>query len=137
MKKIIFSAAAIMFLCLFPAQARPAKKTVAPVIVRFQVKQNSNSNWSTGSTTLHNATTESMMLNQISSRYPNCKVRILAARRGTMQAYDVRYQVSRDKKNWSTSSAVLYDAPTQSMAKNQIAQRYPGMFVRILSKNRK
>lgn len=128
---------AVMFLCICSVHARPAKKSNLPVVVRFQVRQGSSRTWSTGSATLHNATTESMMTNEIASRYTNCQVRILSARRGATQAYNVRYQVSRDRKNWSTGSAVLYDAQTQSMAKNQISQRYPGMYVRILSKVRK
>lgn len=114
--------------------AHPVVKDNEPVFVRFQVQ--SGNSWSGSSATLRGSTSESMIRNELSRRYPNRKIRVLSVRTGASQRFFVRYQVSRDRKNWSTSSATLYDARTESMAKNQISQRHPGMYVRILSKVR-
>ena len=112
--------------------AHPVVKDNVPAFVIFQVQ--SGNSWSSSSATLRGATSESMIRNELSRRYPNRKIRVLAVRTGVSQRFFVRYQVSKDRKNWSTSSATLYDARTESMAKNQISQRHPGMYVRILSK---
>ena len=114
--------------------AQPVAKDNEPVFVRFQVQ--SGNSWSGSSATLRGSTSESMIRNELSRRYPNRKIRVFSVRTGASQRFFVRYQVSRDRKNWSTSSATLYDARTESMAKNQISQRHPGMYVRILSKVR-
>ena len=47
------------------------------VSVRYQIRRN-NSSWTTGSTVLRNALTESMARNQIEARYPGSEVRILS-----------------------------------------------------------
>ena len=133
MKKTIISFV-IFLVAIFFAQARPVAKDNEPVYVRFQVQ--SGKSWSGSSATLRGSTSESMIRNELSRRYPNRKIRVLSVRTGASQRFFVRYQVSRDRKNWSTSSATLYDARTESMAKNQILQRHPGMYVRILSKVR-
>ena len=133
MKKTIISFI-IFLVAIFFAQARPVAKDNKPVFVRFQVQ--SGNSWSGSSATLRGSTSESMIRNELSRRYPNRKIRVLSVRTGASQRFFVRYQVSRDRKNWSTSSATLYDARTESMAKNQISQRHPGMYVRILSKVR-
>ena len=133
MKKTIISFV-IFLVAIFFAQARPVAKDNEPVYVRFQVQ--SGKSWSGSSATLRGSTSESMIRNELSRRYPNRKIRVLSVRTGASQRFFVRYQVSRDRKNWSTSSATLYDARTESMAKNQISQRHPGMYVRILSKVR-
>ena len=45
--------------------------------VCYQIRRN-NSSWTTGTTTLRTALTESMARNQISARYPGAEVRILS-----------------------------------------------------------
>ena len=47
------------------------------VSVRYQIRRN-NSSWTTASSILNNALTESMARNQISARYPGAEVRILS-----------------------------------------------------------
>ena len=51
----------------------------APVscLVRYQMKQG-NGPWTTGTTTLNNALTESMARNQLRARYPKAEIRILS-----------------------------------------------------------
>lgn len=124
----------ILFAVIFTVHGRDIVKDNVPVYVRFQVQ--SGKSWSSSSATLRGSTSESMIRNELSRRYPNRKIRVLSVRTGASQRFFVKYQVSRDRKNWSTSSATLYDARTESMAKNQISQRHPGMHVRILSKVR-
>ena len=134
MKKTVFILLAAAAGAFFPLSARDIVRDDENVYVRFQVQ--SGNSWSGSSAVLRGSTSESMIRNELSRRYPNRKVRILSVRSGKSQRYLVRYQVSRDRKNWSTSSAVLFDAITESMARNQISQRHPGMQVRILSKVR-
>lgn len=45
--------------------------------VRYQIRRN-NASWTSGTTVLRNALTESMAGNQISARYPGSEVRILS-----------------------------------------------------------
>jgi len=45
--------------------------------VRYQIRRN-NASWTSGTTVLRNALTESMARNQISARYPGSEVRILS-----------------------------------------------------------
>ena len=45
--------------------------------VRYQIRRN-NSSWTTATTTLRNALTESMARNQIAARHPGSEVRILS-----------------------------------------------------------
>jgi len=104
--------------------------------VQFQLKSAHSNSWSTSSATLKGAATESMIRNQLMSRWPNHQIRVLAVDTGDRKLYSVRYQVSRDGKNWTGGSTVLQNSITQSMARNQISQRYPGMKVRILSMTR-
>ena len=46
--------------------------------VRYQIRNGSSSSWTSGTTVLRNALTESMAENQIASRYPDSEVRILS-----------------------------------------------------------
>lgn len=126
---------AILLAVFFTVHGREIVKDNVPVYVRFQVQ--TGKSWSSSSATLRGSTSESMIRNELSRRYPNRRIRVLSVRTGTSQRFFVKYQVSKDRKNWSSSSATLYDARTESMAKNQISQRHPGMYVRILSKVRR
>ncbi len=103
--------------------------------VQFQISRDEQ-NWSSGSVNLTNTLTESMMENEISRRYPNMKVRILSADFGERVQMTVRYQLSRDGQAWSGGTVTLTNALTESMARNQLSQRYPRMLVRILGLSR-
>ena len=116
----------------FAIDERPVVPAGIPVQVRFQLKSASSSSWSTSSTTLKGSVSESMMVNELSRRYPNSQIRILAANCGKTISVSVRYQISRNGKSWTTGTATLTNALTESMARNQLSQRYPNTEVRIL-----
>ena len=111
---------------------RPVVPADIPVQVRFQMKSANSSSWSTGSATLKGSVSESMMVNELSRRYPNAQIRILAANCGKTVTLSVRYQISRNGKSWSTATASLTNALTESMARNQLPQKHPNTEIRIL-----
>ena len=114
---------------------RPVVPADIPVQVRFQLKSANSNSWSTGSATLRGSVSESMMVNELSRRYPNSQIRILAANCGKTVSVSVRFQMSRDGKSWTSGNAVLTNALTESMARNQLSQKYPNTEIRILGIN--
>ena len=134
MKMIILVLCALML----PAMPLGAAKRKHPdahhtIYVQFQMKATNSTSWSTSSTTLRGLVNESMIHNTLASRFPDHKIRILSVNTGKPVRHLVQYQLSRDRKSWSTGSTVLLDARTMSMAQNQISARHPGMHVRILN----
>ena len=118
---------------LFSADERPVVDASSSVYVRYQY-QSPGGNWSTSGTTLKGATSESMMINQISQRHPGKKIRILSAKwEGKSRRSTVKYQYRRGEGPWNIGSATLQDALTESMARNQLSQRHPNAEIRILS----
>ena len=120
---------------LFGADERPIISGADTVRVQYQIKSSGANAWTTSSTTLKGATTESMMVNTLSARHPRAQVRILSvAFPGRTERISVRYQLRRnDAASWTTGSTVLNNALTESMARNQLSVRHPGMEIRILS----
>ena len=137
MKKILpFVLLGIMF--SLPAQIPgyengPVFRNHARVRVQYQAKRPDSRTWTSYSTTLTDALTESMIRNQLSQRHPGYIVRVLSASSERDVQASVRYQIRRNNSSWSTGTATLRNALTESMARNQIAARYPGSEVRILS----
>jgi hypothetical protein len=86
------------------------------------------------STTVKDVLSESMIRNQLMKRHPGYDVRVLSASEDgkNVQVY-VRCQIRRGSSSWSEMTTTLNNALTESMAENQIAARYPGAEVRILS----
>ena len=105
----------------------------ARVRVQYQAKHPNSKSWTTYSTTLTDALTESMIRNQLLQRHPGYEVRVLSASSEKDVQVSVRYQIRRNNSSWTTVTTVLRNALTESMARNQIAARYPGAEVRILS----
>ena len=120
---------------LFGADERPIISGADTVRVQYQIKSSGANSWTTSSTTLKGATTESMMINTLSARHPHAQVRILSvAFPGRTERMSVRYQFRRnDAASWTTGSTVLNNVLTESMARNQLSVRHPGMEIRILS----
>ena len=120
-------------LLLFSADERPLVGASSSVYVRYQY-QSPGGNWSTSGTTLKGATSESMMINQISQRHPGKKIRILSAKvDGKSQRAIVKYQYRRGEGPWNSGIVTLQDALTESMARNQLMQRHPNAEIRILA----
>ena len=111
----------------------PVFRNHARVKVQYQAKHPNSKSWTTYNTTLTDALTESMIRNQLSQRHPGYIVRVLAASEGREVQASVRYQIRRNNSSWTTATTTLRNALTESMARNQIAARYPGAEVRILS----
>jgi len=116
----------------FAYDERPIVPADAAVQVRFQIKSGNSKSWSTSTATMKGSVSESMMANEISRRYPNSEIRILSADYGKNISAFVRYQTSRDGKSWSSGTVTLTNALTESMARNQLSQKFPNMQVRIL-----
>ena len=73
------------------------------------------------------------MINTLSVRHPGAEIRILsAAISGRVERVNVRYQLRRGQSSWGTANASLTNALTESMARNQLSVRHPGMEIRIL-----
>ena len=91
--------------------------------------------WTTYSTTLKDVLSESMIRNQLLKRHPGYIVRVLSASEdGRNVQASVRCQIRRGtNSSWTEMVTTLTNALTESMAENQIAARYPGAEVRILS----
>ena len=111
----------------------PVFRNHARVKVQYQAKHPNSKSWTTYNTTLTDALTESMIRNQLSQRHPGYEVRVLAASEGRDVQTSVRYQIRRNNSSWTTATTTLRNALTESMARHQIAARYPGAEVRILS----
>lgn len=119
---------------LYGTDEYPVFRNHARVKVQYQAKKPNSKSWTTYSTTLTGALTESMIRNQLLQRHPGYLVRILSAATGGQNIrVKVRYQIRRNNSSWTTVSTSLWDAMTESMARNQIKARYPGSEVRILS----
>ncbi|MBQ4479241.1 MAG: hypothetical protein II943_01220 [Victivallales bacterium] len=119
---------------LVSADERPVVSPKSSVYVQYQYQNAGSDTWTTSSTTLKGATSESTMKNQISQRHPGKKIRILSAKiDGKSQRVTVKYQYRRGEGPWNTSSTTLQDALTESMARNQLSVRHPGQQIRILS----
>ena len=103
------------------------------VKVQYQAKRPDMKSWSTFTTVLNNAATESMMENQLMQRHPGNIVRILAASTGAYIPVTVKCQIRRKNAPWTTMTTILNNALTESMARNQISAKYPETEVRILS----
>lgn len=107
-----------------------------PVKVKYQFQRTGSNSWTTGTTILTGATTESMMQNQIGARHPGYNIRILAAETGSSNRMHVRYQFkSQNGYSWTYASVTLNGALTENMARNQLLARHPGYDIRILSMN--
>ena len=117
---------------IFAYDERPVVPADIPVQVRFQLKSANCNSWSTSSATLKGSVSESMMVNELSRRFPNSQIRILAANCGKAVSFSVRYQISRNGKSWTTGTATLTNVLTESMARNQLSQKFPNMKIRIL-----
>ena len=111
----------------------PVFRNHARIKVQYQAKHPNSKSWTTYSSTLTDALTESMIRNQLSQRHPGYEVRVLAASAEKDVQATVRYQIRRNNSSWTTGTTTLRNALTESMARNQIAARYPGAEVRILS----
>ena len=125
----------VLLLAVSPAGAEdfPIARNHSRVKVQYQAKRPESKSWTTYSTTLTDALTESMIRNQLLRRHPGYVVRVLAASPEKDVQAAVRYQIRRNNSSWTTGATVLRNALTESMARNQIAARYPGAEVRILS----
>ena len=119
---------------LVSAGERPVVSPTSSVYVQYQYQNAGSDTWTTSSTTLKGATSESMMKNQISQRHPGKKIRILSAKiDGKSQRVTVKYQYRHGNGSWNTNTTTLQDALTESMARNQLSVRHPGKQIRILS----
>ena len=123
----------VMAYSLQGADEYPVFRNHARVKVQYQAKNPNSKSWTTYNTTLTDVLTESMIRNQLSQRHPGYEVRVLAASEGRDVQASVRYQIRRNKSSWTTATTTLRNALTESMARHQIAARYPGAEVRILS----
>lgn len=118
---------------LMAADERPVVPAAASVYVRYQYRSVGGA-WASSGTTLKGAISESMMLNQLSRRHPGKEVRVLSAKvGGKSRRVSVRYQLRKGEGAWSSGSTTLQDALTESMARNQLSARHPGMEIRVLS----
>ena len=111
----------------------PVFRNHARLKVQYQAKRPDSKSWTSYSTTVTDARTESMIRNQLSQRHPGYVVRILAVSDGRNVQVSVRYQIRRNSPSWTTGATTLQNALSESMAENQISARYPGSEVRILS----
>lgn len=116
----------------FGYDERPVVPSGVPVQVRCQIKSVNSNSWSTNTATLKGSVSESMMVNELSRRHPNSQIRVLAAACGKNISTVVRYQTSRDGKSWNTGTVTLNNALTESMARNQLSQKFPNRQIRIL-----
>ena len=123
----------VMAYSLQGADEYPVFRNHARVKVQYQAKNPNSKSWTTYSTTLTDALTESMIRNQLRQRHPGYEVRVLAASSERDVQASVRYQIRRNNSSWTTGTTTLRNALTESMARNQIAAKYPGSEVRILS----
>ena len=134
MLSLVFFGLILSLAAQIPAyQQGPVFRNHARVRVQYQAKRPDSRTWSSYSTTLTDALTESMIRNQLLQRHPGYVVRVLSASEGRDVQASVRYQIRRNNSSWTTGTTTLRNALSESMAANQIAARYPGSEVRILS----
>lgn len=104
------------------------------VKVMYQLKSQNGSIWTTGNTTLKNVTTESMARNQIAAKNPNMEVRILGIEYQKSLYFQVKYQYRNNGNGvWITGTTSLKNSLTESMAINQLLNKYPNCDVKVLS----
>lgn len=108
----------------------PADITVK---VQYQLKMDGYNSWTTTNASLRGAVTETMMVGQLTARHPNGQIRILSASYGKTVVHTVRYQMKRGNSAWTNGTVTLNNALTESMAKNQLKAKFPGVTIRILS----
>ena len=108
----------------------PADVTVK---VQYQLKMDGYNSWTTTNASLRGAVTESMMVGQLAARHPNGQIRILSASYGKTVSHTVRYQMKRGNSAWTNGTVTLNNALTESMARNQLKAKFPGVSIRILS----
>jgi len=130
---VILCSALFVGLSLAGAEERPVVTAGSTVRVQYQIKSPNSKSWSTATATLKGSVSESMMENTLSQRHPGSMIRILSASSGKNVQMSVRYQISRDGRSWTTGTASLQNALTESMARNQLSVRYPNTQIRILS----
>ena len=123
----------LLTVSLAGADEYPVFRNHARVKVQYQAKHPNSKSWTTYSTTLTDALTESMIRNQLLQRHPGYEVRVLAASEGKDVQASVRYQIRRNNSSWTTGTTTLRNALTESMARTQLSAKYPGSEVRILS----
>ena len=138
MKKKTFSLVSLVFLCLssliHAADNYPIFRNNATVRVQYQAQRPGTTSWTMYSTTVKDVLSESMIRNQLMKRHPGYDIRVLSASEdGKNVQVNVRCQIRRGSSSWSEMTTTLNNALTESMAENQIAARYPGAEVRILS----
>lgn len=104
-----------------------------PVRVVYQLKSKGGNSWTTTNASLRGAVTEAMMRNQLAARHPAGEIRILSASWGESVSHSVQYQIKRGNSAWTTGTATLTNALTESMARNQLKAKFPGASIRILS----
>lgn len=125
---------AIFLGCISPVMAGreivPADVTVK---VQYQLKLDGCNSWTTTNASLRGAVTESMMIGQLAARHPNGQIRILSTSYGKTVAHTVRYQMKKGSSAWTNGTVTLDNALTESMARNQLKAKFPGMTIRILS----
>lgn len=108
------------------------------VRVTYQYRMPNVRNWTNSNAVIRNATTESMIRNQLSNRHRNAEIRILSAQAGSTQRSLVSYQYkTQEAKSWTSGSATLTDARTENMAINQLQAKHPDCTIRILSMKHK
>ncbi len=130
---VVLGISLVLLSSLQGADEHPVFRNHARVKVQYQAKNPNSKSWTTYSTTLTDALTESMIRNQHLQRHPGYEVRVLAASAEKDVQASVRYQIRRNNTSWTTGTTTLRNALTESMARNQIAAKYPGSEVRILS----
>ena len=139
MGRTLLSVLALMLGCLTlrSEDSRPIVPAEARVLVRYLLRSRTSAAWSVSSATLRGAVSERMMASQLAMRHPGYEISILsAAPQGKTGArMTVRYQLRQLGSNggWTTTTATLQDALTESMARAQLTQRHPRHDIRILS----
>ena len=138
MKKTTFFLVFLVVLCLpgliHAADNYPIFRNNATVRVQYQAQRPGTTSWTMYSTTVKDVLSESMIRNQLMKRHPGYDIRVLSASEdGKNVQVNVRCQIRRGSSSWSEMTTTLNNALTESMAENQIAARYPGAEVRILS----
>ena len=136
-KSFLFVVSCLMLFLLSPLHAVD-HSTIFPdrahIRVQYQARRPGSASWTMYSTTLTDALSESMLVNQLLKRHPGYEVRVLSASAdGKNVSASVRCQIRRGSSSWSEMTTTVNNALTESMAENQISARYPGAEVRILS----
>lgn len=139
MGRTLLSVLALLLGCLTlrSEDSRPIVPAEARVLVRYLLRSRTSNAWSVSSATLKGAVSERMMASQLAMRHPGHDIQILsAALQGAAPVrMSVRYQLRQLDSNggWTTATATLQGALTESMARAQLAQRHPCHDIRILA----